>query len=588
MSFSGILKRVWALLDPVQKHAVRRTAASSTVLGLLEVAGLFLAYPAILLLVSSSNGTFHVLGRTLQVDNSLLPALLVAAIVVLVVKSVVAVFLIRRQLLQLFLAEAGTAVSITERHLRGDYSAHAGKNAASLLWLAEGAVAALFANAVIPMVTILSELVQGFAVILALLVIAPLEALICGTFFIAMMGGFYIWSSRRAVVAGATQMTSYQAASGSLLDISRGFKEIRLRKVEHVFLEQFTTARRTLADSRAVLEFLSQVPRFVLEASLMIATAALAGLLLATMPRAQATATLGLFVIAGIRLLPAFSRIVAGLNRLKSVGEALDMLEADALLGTQAPLRETTDSAVRSAQGPAAVEVRDVWYSYPGAAESPILRGASLKIAPGERIAIVGASGAGKTTLVNLILGLMTPSRGAVLLNGVEVDDLWRHVDVGYVAQDPYLLAGSLNSNIRFGADEGLPVEPLIAKVDLTDLVSSLPQGLATPLGEGANRISGGERQRLALARALYVAPQLLVMDEGTSSLDDQTEYLIDMALQGHIGCTQIIIAHRMNTVRRCDRVAVLVEGRIEVGKFDAMAAANSHLRALLAAGARG
>ena len=209
-----------------------------------------------------------------------------------------------------------------------------------------------------------------------------------------------------------------------------------------------------------------------------------------------------------------------------------------------------------------------------------MLSDVSITVPRGVSLALVGGSGAGKSTLVDLILGLNTPDEGAITADGADIQgDLpaWR-AGIGLVPQEVWFTDGSLRENITFGVEaDDVDMDALRAAVtqaDLDDFVASLPEGLETGMGERGARLSGGQRQRIGIARALYARPQLLVLDEATSALDNITERRVTETIHQLSGSmTMIIVAHRLSTVRTCDMLVLLREGRVAaVGTFDEVA----------------
>eukprot|EP00887_Chlorella_sp_A99_P006287 scaffold3.g6287.t1 len=214
------------------------------------------------------------------------------------------------------------------------------------------------------------------------------------------------------------------------------------------------------------------------------------------------------------------------------------------------------------------VQFQDVWFRYPGR-EDWALQGFSLDIAPGQKVALVGASGGGKSTVAALLLGLYQPERGAVLVDGRPLSDpavveaLRPHMAA--VLQQPQLLAGSVTDNIRYGqpgASEAA-VEAAARAASADSFVRELPAGYATPIGERGHTLSGGQKQRLAIARALLTQPKVLVLDEVTSALDVEAEHAIDRALELLPGTTKLMVAHRLSTIRHADSIAVVDAGRV-------------------------
>jgi ABC-type multidrug transport system fused ATPase/permease subunit len=256
--------------------------------------------------------------------------------------------------------------------------------------------------------------------------------------------------------------------------------------------------------------------------------------------------------------------------------------------------RERVTASIAVANLANELTLSNVSYSYPGATK-PSLRNVSLTIKKGEAIALVGSSGAGKTTLADLIIGLLEPSSGKILVDGTVLDAStvrsWQD-KIGYVPQQVYLGDDTLLRNVAFGeADEAidlLRVERALDAAHLTDFVRGLPDGLATAVGERGVRLSGGQRQRIGIARALYFDPKILILDEATSALDGLTEAEVVEAIESaRADRTTIVIAHRLSTVRRCDRLVYMSDGEItNVGNWETLLASNVDFKRLVELGA--
>ena len=215
------------------------------------------------------------------------------------------------------------------------------------------------------------------------------------------------------------------------------------------------------------------------------------------------------------------------------------------------------------------VELKDVTYRYPGTSD-PALQQLSLSLKKGQAIALIGKSGAGKTTLVDVILALLTPESGDIQVDGVSIYGnirSWQNL-VGYIPQSIFLMDDTIERNLAFGVPDhlidGERLHQAIAAAQLTELVEQLPNGIKTEVGERGVRLSGGQRQRIGIARALYHQREILVLDEATSALDNETEKLVSQSIQALSGTkTLIVIAHRLTTVEYCDRVYLMDKGRI-------------------------
>jgi ATP-binding cassette subfamily C protein len=281
----------------------------------------------------------------------------------------------------------------------------------------------------------------------------------------------------------------------------------------------------------------------------------------------EVVSLLSLYAYAGFRLVPSANRLMLNLSSLRYGRAFVAPLAEDwALAGTR---RRPPRSPAAAAPFTRDIVVDRVSYAYEDG-RAHALRDVSFTIRRGESIGIVGPSGAGKSTLVDVMLGLLTPSSGRVVVDGQNIAgdlDRWQS-QIGYVPQDPAIIDDTLRRNVAFGVDDDAIDEPRVAEAirvaRLQELASALPSGLDTRLGEQGVRVSGGERQRIAIARALYHHPAVLVFDEATSALDDQTEREVVQAIDALRGArTIIVIAHRTSTVRTCDRLIMLDRGRV-------------------------
>ena len=319
--------------------------------------------------------------------------------------------------------------------------------------------------------------------------------------------------------------------------------------------------------------FLGGMPRYVVETALILGVVVFVGQQLLTGQLASGLATLGVFLAGAVRIMGAILPLQTAVAALKVNTE--QSASARSLLaelrGAPLPVIPAvpTNVAVPNGSAPLAVTVQNVTYRYPGA-EVVALDDVNLSIRPGSFAAIIGPSGAGKTTLVELLLGLSVPDSGSITIDGLDPRTL-RAVAPGlvsYVPQKPGLVSGTIADNVALGVAPELidrdRVRTVLAQAQLLDFVDSLPAGIDTPVGAQSDAFSGGQVQRIGLARALYVPPRLLVLDEATSGLDAATEAVVSTALRSLSGeLTIIVIAHRLSTVQRADSVAVVENGRV-------------------------
>jgi ATP-binding cassette subfamily C protein len=364
-------------------------------------------------------------------------------------------------------------------------------------------------------------------------------------------------------------------------------KEVKLTGRERFFLAQFDDRVARATRLRARYISVAAALRMGVETVFVCGLLAVS-LLLTLRTGAAALPLLGLFAYAGFRVIPSANRIMLHIGTLRYSRAWIHELRADlTALPASAPAAGA-GGGVEPIRFTRSLAFERVAYAYAGGGEA-VLSGVELTIARGESIGIVGPSGAGKSTLVDLLLGLLEPTAGRITVDGRNITSAlasWqRHI--GYVAQEPFLLDDTLRRNVAFGiADAEVDDRRVTAAIELArlgDLVGGLREGLDTRLGERGTRLSGGQRQRVAIARALYHDPEVLVFDEATSALDSTTERELIDSLEALRGVkTLVVIAHRLSTVRRCDRLALLRDGRVAaVGPYDELLERDAGFRAM-------
>lgn len=291
-------------------------------------------------------------------------------------------------------------------------------------------------------------------------------------------------------------------------------------------------------------------------------------------------------------MLPSVTALLGSLSQIRVGSASLTVVRAEVSAARAADARRDATQDEPLLALTTDLRLEQVSFRYP-TAEHDVLRDVTLRIPFGSTLAIVGASGEGKTTLADLILGLHRPTSGRVLADGVDTAAAprqWRD-NLAYVPQDVFLLDATLAENVAFDVDRDLidaaRLDAALAQAELEDVVAALPNGVDTRVGERGVLFSGGQRQRIGIARALYRQPRLLVLDEATSALDSETEQRITHALDDLRGQLSIIVvAHRLSTVRTADQVAFMKGGRIDaVGTFDELRRTHPDFARLVALG---
>ena len=351
-----------------------------------------------------------------------------------------------------------------------------------------------------------------------------------------------------------------------------------MRNRREYYAREIGRLRLGLADVLAEIQFMPNISKYVIESGIVIGAVVIAGAQFAIQDARHAVATLTVFLAAGTRIAPAIMRLQQSAIQIKGgIGSAIPTLELiDSLNGVE-NIQPVEDSLQVLHEGfKSKITLDAVCFKYPNQVNNA-LNNINVSIESGDSLAIVGPSGAGKTTFVDVLLGVLNPDSGVVNISDskpLTAISKWPGA-ISYVPQDVVISNGTIRENVAMGFPIEVASDELVwAALEIAQLiefVKLLPEGLDTPVGERGTKISGGQRQRLGIARAMFTNPKLLVLDEATSSLDGQTEADISDSIQNLKGkVTVVLIAHRLSTVRNASRVIYLANGQIVAsGTFD-------------------
>ncbi|MGD8200619.1 ABC transporter ATP-binding protein [Ornithinimicrobium sp. W1679] len=584
----------------------RRTKAVLVLasLGLVFIAGMdMLAISLVYPLVTAATGETPDLGPL----GDLVPALDVTdsqRLVVILASLVVALFVLKSLTSVAFSwwlngftnrHRAELSTRILDSYLHRPYGEISRRSTSELLRTQQEGVNQFFLSGIGSLMMGLSHLTTVLGISLVLFFAAPLATAVLVLYF-TVTGLIYsrlvrpaARRSGRAVMATAAR--SWKTAFTALGAV----KEVQLRGSQTVFVDEYGQAAQEAAQAHRVANFVSGLSRPILEIMFIIAIGLALVLTSTGTTSASGGQTVGLlsaFVAAGFRILPALNGLLSSVTAMQTAQEGARLVGAELARGTTSA--EQGNRLVVTPPHPVFLRLADVGFRYPGATED-VLADVSLELASGTTVAIVGSSGAGKTTLIDLILGFHHPSTGAIEAGGVDIHaDLqtWRD-RVAYVPQDVYILEATLEENIVFDRRILDPVEHeatlarVVEQAELTDLLQTLPEGVRTLLGERGSRLSGGQKQRVGLARALYRGPELLVLDEATSALDNITEKRITDVIRRMRGSvTTLIVAHRLSTVKEADVIVLLDKGQVAAqGTFDELQHNSAHFAELVRLG---
>ena len=476
-------------------------------------------------------------------------------------------------------------------YLRAPFALAGARNSAAMIQRVQRASDVVPTLVLASVINIIAEVLVVAGLVLLLAVTAPLVTLLAvsGTALLLLVPGLltsHVFARWGQLERGLETDLLQQVHEGL-----GGLKEVKLNERESFFEDRFGALRERLSRIRRKHEVLNEGLRVGVET----AFALILVLVIMALTRrggegGYIVSVLGLYAYAGFRLIPSINRITLNLNSLRhGLPFASDLADELSALGPIASGEPVGDAGTMPLSK--AIVFDGVSYTYaPGSPAA--VSGIDVTIERGQSVGIIGPTGAGKSTLLDLLLGLIEPTSGRVLVDGRDIraaPRAWRR-QIGYVSQTPYLLDDSLRRNVAFGLPGDTIDEPrlrdAISAAQLDDVVVTLPQGLDTTLGDRGARLSGGQRQRVAIARALYRDPAVLVLDEATAALDLETEREVTRAIEALQGTrTVIVVAHRLSTVRRCDRIIVLREGRVAaVGAYAELLATDPHFQRLVEA----
>jgi len=483
-------------------------------------------------------------------------------------------------------AQATIAGDMLDGYLSLPYLFHTQRSSAELLRNIYGSTAKLVSGIVMPVIAMATELLLTFALLTTLILLSPRTMLITSAGLGVTLAIIQRFVRPRLVEFGHLVEAASARSISAIQQSLGGIRDIKMLRREASFSKVHLDARLEIAQAGYRSSVLSGLSPLAIETSLILAIIAVFVLATTGDGSVERTlATLAVFAYVGLRLQPILQRMVGFLNTLSSNRAAVDILSEDRRIIREwqskvaGEVPGDTPASMASPEEPFSREISfaDVTFSYNSGSE-PVLRDINLTINRGEFIGICGPTGGGKSTLVDLLVGLLQPTSGTISVDdrplGRRPVGWWDQL--GVVSQSVFLTDDSLRNNIAFGESvEGSIDEDrllrCVRRAQLDPVVVDLPDGLDTIVGERGVRLSGGQRQRVAIARALYREPEVLVLDEGTSALDGATERALVTAIdEATHERTLIAIAHRISTIRNADRIVVIAAGRIQdIGTYE-------------------
>jgi len=575
------VKQSLMLVDTRERFVLAILTALRALLGIFDIAGIFLV--GLLL----AKGTAQITTSSSQVDevgfasrlatNFTLVQIASAALILFLSKSIFASLLMKVITNRFAEAESKIAPLLYLRILQSPISKVSKISQVelthSLIYSAGSAVSQLLTV----VLTIMSELALLMLISIAFALVDLKITIYIVIYFIAIGVLIHKTIGSKLQRAGRRHAEAAIAASSTVQDSLGAFREIYALEKQEDFKLKFTQARSEFARATATLNYLAQLPRYLVESAVMIGAIGLAGFTLSSGDPASAAGTLGIFLTGGLRIMASMLPLQNSLGVLKQLTAQADLFLR---LTKEFPARShelEIDCKSKSTDlnlTPIEVVLDQVSYAYENS-ELPAVKSVSLKVPRGHTVAFIGASGSGKSTLADLIVGLLIPTSGTVLVDNADFRN------IGYVPQSPGMISGTICENITIDINKQFldqdRLNNALSLSHLEELVKTLEDGVDTELGAQSDGLSGGQLQRIGLARAIYANPGLLVLDEATSALDAETEAAVSDSLRTlHGKCTTIVIAHRLSTVQKADTIFVFDKGEVVAsGRFEDLVVTN-------------
>lgn len=567
-------------------------------LSLLDLAGIlaigFVVTSTAIFLTSGSdpNRVLEFAGLEIPAVNAqTLPLVAAAVLVLFLAKALFSVILTKRAAFFVATVEARSAKTIAESAFGGDLVEVRKRSREEMMYAIQVGSPAAFNYILNAANSFINEAMLFIVICVGFLFVDPWATLAAVFYFGLIVFVMQYFVGSLMTNAGKIAAEGAVEANTAINDMLSVFRELLVLGKRSKYIEGIYKARFAAAESAANQHYLSGMPRHIIEAALLVGVGlfvlaqALAGDIV------KSAATIGVFLSGGFRLtaalLPLQNALLTINSAIPSARTAQEILnlarEEQPSSGEGASLaRDIALPDKPSAKSPIGIELRDVSFSYPDS-DKPAIRNASFTVLPGSQVALMGPSGAGKSTIADLLCAVLIPNSGVILRTDAShhPESLENGGRVSYVPQRPGLVSGTILDNVALAeSDDTVNRERAMEALqlaNLADLIAAMPEGLDTPLGKLQDGLSGGQMQRLGLARALYTEPGLLVMDEATSALDAESEVEIQMALDSMRGkVTVVLIAHRLNTIQHADKVILVEDGQVkDSGTFKELISRN-------------
>lgn len=574
-----MLKKINYVLDKKQKIHLILLLIVIFIGAFVELLGVSAILPVVNVATSPEtiDQTWYLswLKQTLKLEDAgqMLIVLSIILIIIYILKNVYVTIMYNMQYGFIFGNQKKLAVKLMDCYMHQNYLFHVSKNVAELQRNVTSDVNGFF-TVVLNFLQFLAEISVCVVLVLYLLMqdfVTTMAVAVLLFIFVGLFAGIFkkiLGEKGRKNREVNVQVTKW------ILQSFSGIKEIKVINAEDFFIDNYNKYYSQFATLQRQQSMLTFLPRPVME------TVCICGLLLAVILKltidssdiASFIPTLSVFAIAAFRMLPSFNRITGYLGGIMFSIPSIDAIyndlkEVEQLL-KQKEIIEKIDENMSLTKS---IQMEHVSFKYPES-DKWILKNANIEIRKNSSVAFIGASGAGKTTAADLILGLLEPEEGHILVDGVDICTnmaAW-HQKIGYIPQTIYLMDDTIKANIAFGVDEAnideTRIQKALKEAQLDEFITQLPEGIHTEIGDRGVKLSGGQRQRIGIARALYRNPEVLILDEATSALDNDTEKEVMEAIDSLHGTrTLIVIAHRLTTIQNCDEIYEVGNGKFKL-----------------------
>lgn len=574
-----MIKQLFQLLTPQQRKRFYILQALVILMAVMELIGIASIGPFMALVADpqliETNATLATLYEYsgLKSANQFLFATGVGVLLALGIASVISIITTWR--LSLFAMQTGTELAdrLYTHYLNQGWLFHASGSSAQLTKQIATEALRVTNFIILPLTQLNARAALALLISVAIIIYNPLVAFIGLAVFLT--GYFIIYKLvRKRIVNYGKHISETNTQRFRLMNEGfGGIKDVLLLNRKDDFINQFNLTGKKLAKAQGVSQALAQTPRYFME---LIAFGSMIGLVLVLLKMhngvlSQVLPVLAVYALAGFKLLPALQQIYASITTIKGNGAAFEAIKDDLIASSTATQKKQPNNySVINLSDYKAIHLDKISFTYPSASR-PALNNISLSIPLNTTVGFVGQSGSGKSTTIDLILGLIDPQKGQMLLDEAPITQenkrSWQD-NIGFVPQSIFLSEGTIAENIAFGIKKEEINQEQVKKAmqlaHLEELVNSLPDGLNTKVGERGVKLSGGQRQRIGIARALYNDASILVFDEATSALDGITEKIIMEAIEELSGQrTIILIAHRLKTVRNCNTIYMMDKGKV-------------------------